>query len=112
MVAKDSSIEVFAYVLLILALAGAVPANITFDISQDMVRIQLFGITLRRIALSDIEFADRTWCWWNEHYNTTLNPKRIIRLRRRSGIIRNLIITPKDPDAFLSELAEHGIPIR
>ncbi len=90
----------------------ALCSNMKYTVDPCFVRVLFFGCTLRKVALSDIEYADKTWKWWNEHYNNTLNPKRIIRLRRRTGWFRNFIITPPDPDLFLSELAAQGISLR
>jgi hypothetical protein len=83
-----------------------------FSVDAAHVSVVFFGITLRTIAISDIEFADKRWKWWNEHYNNTFNPRRIVRLRRRSGWLRNFIITPPDPDSFLRKLAMHGVIVR
>lgn len=90
----------------------ALSSNMVFIIDNAYVRVLFLGIPIRKVALADIEFADRTWKWWNEHYNNTLNPKRIVRLRRRSGWFRNFIITPPDPEGFLLELASRGITLR
>ena len=69
------------------------------------VRVVLFGATLRKIALSDIEFADTAMPFWNEHWcNTLCACGRIVRLRRKSGLVRNFIITPADRGAFLADL--------
>jgi len=79
--------------------------RIRYTLDNQYVRVQLFGITLRRIALSDIEFADTAAPFWNEHWCNTLWPfGRVVRLRRKSGLVRNFIITPSDRDAFLAEL--------
>ncbi len=104
--------EGLTLLLVILAMAWVISLKLTITIDHTNVSVIFFGIPFRRIILSDIEFADRSWCWWNEHYNTTLNPKRIVRLRRRSGLIRNVIITPKDSAEFLTELAARGVEVR
>ena len=83
-----------------------------FEISGSHVEVRLFGWRVRGIALSDIEYADRSWCWVSEHYNTTLDPRRVVRIRRRSGLNRNFVITPSDPAAFLVGLAGAGVEIR
>jgi hypothetical protein len=110
------SLAPFAPLLLALtfcaSLVWALCANITYSIDTTHVRVLFFGCTLRKIALNDIEFADKSWKWWNEHYNNSLIPSRIIRIRRRSGWIRNFIITPHAPDVFLSDLASKGVPVR
>ena len=64
----------------------------------------LLRLTLRKIALSDIESVDTKTPLWNEHWCTTLSLKRVVRIRRKSGWFRNFIITPPDRDAFIPEL--------
>jgi len=79
--------------------------RIRYTVDDAYVRVRLFGATLRKIALSDIEFADTASPFWNEHWcNTLWTRGRIVRLRRKSGFVRNFIITPADRDAFLAEL--------
>ena len=86
--------------------------KIKFRVTPSHVEVVVLKWAVRRVALDDIEFADRRWCWWNEHYNTTLNPKRIVRLRRRTGIVRNFIITPRSPVEFLADLEARGVAVR
>jgi len=80
-------------------------SRIRYAVDDAYVRVKLFGLTLRRIALADIEFADTAAPLWNEHWcNTFLTASRIVRLRRKSGWFRNFIITPADRESFLSTL--------
>ena len=79
--------------------------RIRYAIDDQHVRVKLFGLTLRKIALADIEFADTNCPLWNEHWcNTFFAWGRSVRLRRRTGIARNFIITPAHRDTFLDEL--------
>jgi hypothetical protein len=79
--------------------------RIRYVVDDRHVRVKLFGLTLRKIALADIEFADTVGPFWNEHWcNTFWAFGRVVRLRRRSGLIRNFIITPANRDTFLTEL--------
>ena len=38
--------------------------------------------------LSDIEWAAQDWAFWNEHWTNTVSTKRIVLLRRRSGLFK------------------------
>jgi hypothetical protein len=79
--------------------------RIRYVIDDRHLRVLLFGIMARRIALSDIEKVDTCAPFWNEHWCNTLWPVgRVVRIRRKSGIFRNFIITPKDRDTFIREL--------
>jgi len=98
---KPEMLWPFALIALILWLVF----RIRYTVDNEYVRVVVFGVTVRRIALSDIEFADTAAPFWNEHWcNTLCACGRIVRLRRKSGLVRNFIITPVDRDAFLAEL--------
>gem|GEM_PF-987413 len=93
-------------------LAWAVCAGMSFAVDGTHVRVLMFGRTIRRVALSDIEWADRRWDFWNEHYAVSLRPSRVVRLRRRTGLFRSFIITPPDGASFITLLRERGVTIR
>jgi hypothetical protein len=79
--------------------------RISYTISDKHVRVVLLGLTLRKIVLSDIESVDTRSPFWNEHWcNTLWACGRVVRIRRRSGIMRNFIITPVNCDEFIFEL--------
>lgn len=79
--------------------------RIRYTVDDAYVRVKLFGVTLRKIALRDIEFADTAAPFWNEHWcNTLWACGRVVRLRRKSGLVRNFIITPANRDEFLAQL--------
>jgi hypothetical protein len=41
-----------------------------------------------------------------------VNPKKMILLRRRTGLFKNFLISPPSPQQFLRELAAHGVMVR
>lgn len=111
---SSSALGIALQILLLLGSALVVATiffGLSFTIDRGHVRVRAYGWTVRKVAIEDIEFADRTWVWWNEHYTSTLNLRRIVRLRRRSGLFKNFVITPREPLAFLRELASHGVRI-
>jgi len=60
---------------------------------------------VRRIRYDDIESVRRGYRFWNEHWTSRIDISRTaVTIRRRSGIMKNFVITPDDPDAFVSEL--------
>jgi hypothetical protein len=83
-----------------------------FLVDSTHVRVRILSFSVRNIPFSDIAWADRKIVLWNEHWANSVNPRRVVRLRRRSGLVRNLILTPPDPDTFLRKLAEHGVEVR
>jgi hypothetical protein len=48
----------------------------------------------------------------NEHWTNAFTSRQIIRLRRRTGLFRNFLISPPDPAAFLAELRTRGVVIQ
>jgi hypothetical protein len=91
-----------------LALAALVlwlVTQIRYRIDDRYVRVVLLGITVRKIALADIESVNTAMPLWNEHWCNTLWPwGRVVCIRRKTGLIRNFIISPADRNAFLQEL--------
>lgn len=78
-------------------------SRIRYAVDDKFVRVVLFGITVRKVALSDIEdvFAGRPW--WHEHWDNTIWVfSRSITIRRKSGLIRNFCITPTNPEEFIA----------
>jgi len=87
--------------------------RIRYVIDDRYVRVVLIGLTLRKIALTDIESVDTKAPLWNEHWcNTLWACGRVVRLRRRSGCVRNFIITPKNRDEFIRLLQERLVAKR
>lgn len=104
MSAKLIQLELLWPLALIVLVVWSV-TRIRYAIDEQYVRVKLFGATLRKIALTDIEFADTKCPLWNEHWcNTFFAWSRSVRLRRKTGFARNFIITPANRDAFLDEL--------
>ncbi len=83
-------------------------SSMTYRVDQRFVRVMLGRVTLRKVLLSDIAFADTAAPFWNEHWCNTLFARgRVVRLRRKSGWIKNFIITPAARDDFLQQLRAH-----
>jgi hypothetical protein len=107
-----SLIAAAVFALFALVLVHAIFWGMTFTIDEVYVRVRVYGRTARKVALGDIEWAAQASVFWNEHWTNTLNPKRMVLLRRRSGIFKNFLISPHSPPDFLRELGAHGVAIR
>ena len=84
-----------------------VVTRIRYRITDRHVRVRLGTVTLRKIALSDIASVDTRLIFWNEHWCNTLWPwGRIVRIKRKSGFIRNFVVTPDNRDEFITQLRE------
>ena len=90
----------------------AVFCGMTFRVDDAHVRVLVYSFTVRKVALSDIAWADQACPLWNEHYTPSLKRKNVVCLHRRTGLIPNFIITPSDPLAFFKELKGKGVEVR
>ena len=79
--------------------------RIRYVIDDRYLRVVWFGVTRRKIALTDTESVRTGYDGWNESWSNTLcREGRWVTVRRKSGLFRNFVITPKDRDAFIREL--------
>lgn len=111
--------ELFLHLLpLIVALAipvflvHAIFWGMTFTVDEAYVRVRFYGVSARKVAVADIEWAAQDWVFWNEHWTNTMNPKRMVLLRRRTGWFKNFLISPPSPQDFLKELSARGVASR
>ncbi|MEY4777201.1 MAG: hypothetical protein RL759_1714 [Verrucomicrobiota bacterium] len=102
-------LPLLAVVVVTAFLIHAVFWGMTFRVDDAHVRVLVYGLTVRKVALADIACADRSCPLWNEHYTSSLDRKKVVCLRRRTGWIKNFIITPPYPEAFLAELRARGV---
>jgi hypothetical protein len=83
----------------------AVIATIRYRITGEALEVLVLGLVARRVLLTDIEevhrrgaFVRESWCglkFWNS-----------VTIRRRSGLLRNFVISPDDPETFAERLRE------
>jgi hypothetical protein len=102
--------------LLLAGLVHAIFVGMTFAVDDHHVRVRFYGWTARKVALADLAYAERDWpiaaLLLNEHWTNAFTSRQIIRLRRRTGLFRNFLISPPDPAAFLAELRTRGVVIQ
>jgi len=80
--------------------------HLRYHIGSRYLRITLFGITLRRISLDDIEsVSKRRPSGWTEHWWSTIRPNhRMLFIRRSRGLRKYLVVTPKNRYIFKADL--------
>jgi hypothetical protein len=80
--------------------------RIRYRIGSRHVKVIFFGLTIRRIALESIDsVSKRRGEGLAEHWWNTTHPKhRMLVLRRRRGLCRNFVITPKNRYVFKTDL--------
>ncbi len=103
-------IKIGVFAALGLVVAGFVfvwlVTRIRYRIGSRQLKVVLFGLAVRRISLLSIEAISKrpgdglTERWWS-----TMHPKhRILVIRRKRGLFRNFVITPRNRYVFKAEL--------
>ena len=82
--------------------------QVRYHITPRHVKVMLLGLALRRIRVADIDSVSKHRSqglaenWWS-----TLRPKhRVLVIRRKRGLFRNVVITPRNRYAFKFELEQ------
>ncbi|MFQ5876590.1 MAG: hypothetical protein ACE5JH_02695 [Acidobacteriota bacterium] len=91
-----------AAVLFVLA---AIASTTAYRITAAAVEILILGKVVRRIPLPEIEEVHRRGALLHENWS---GPKfwNAVTIRRRRGLLRNVVISPDDPDGFVRRLQE------
>jgi hypothetical protein len=83
---------------------AALVGTIHYRITPDAVEVLTLGRVARRIPLADIVEVHRRGALLHENWS---GPRfwNAVTIRRRRGLIRNIVISPDDPDCFIDRLA-------
>ena len=92
---------VTAVVLMFLTTVG----TITYRITDTALEVRILGRVIRRVLLADIEEVHRRGALVHENWSS-LKFWNSVTIRRRSGLLRNFMISPDDPDRFAARLQE------
>ena len=79
-------------------------STINYRITAEALEILLMGMVARRIRLSDIEEVHRRGAFLHENWSG-LRFWNAVTIRRRTGILKNLVISPEEPDQFVEKLS-------
>ncbi len=101
---NQTSLIIGADIALITTVIYAV-ATLSCRITKHAVEVIMLGWCVRRIRLDDIEHVHRGGSLWNEHW-TNFKLWNSVTLCRKSGWLRNFVVTPDDPSAFIDELKQ------
>ncbi len=101
-------IAVFGALALLVGLlvARGLMTRIRYRVGSRHVKVLLFGLCIRRVALKNIEsVSKRPGEGWAERWCCTLRPKhRMLVIRKKRGVFKNFIITPKNRYVFRSNI--------
>jgi hypothetical protein len=126
-VVATSLVEIAVFSLVAAALAAAILIYvhcfrylIQYSWENDVLRIKLFGVlTVRKFSISDIDGA--TLVDWKQMipFTNSFNPRllfserwggyrigRGIAIRKKAGMIRTVIISPKEPEKLVELINE------
>jgi hypothetical protein len=105
---RHVAVEVYLYplgVLVLFALFFWLPTRFRYRITDRSLQVRLFGIPVRWVSLDNIRFVGTHRSGWGEHWsNSWSSGRRYLIIRRRSGLFRDFIITPKNRFVFRAEL--------
>ena len=79
--------------------------TISYRITDTSLQVCILGGVVRRIRLADIEEVHRRGALIHENWSS-LKFWNSVTIRRRSGLFRNFVISPDDPDAFVVRLQD------
>jgi hypothetical protein len=103
-------LQIILTVAVVLASAGLLLCSaftIGYHITPTHLKITWLGLPVRRIRLDDIKrIGTRPVIWAERWPNTLRNNGRLLVIRRRSGWLRSLVITPEYPFEFRNELEQ------
>src|SRR5439155_21669044 len=96
---------VLALIFGVIGLLAASGAAIRYRITPTHLEVTWLIFTLRRFRLDDVRYVSTRRSFWAEKwYNTWRVRNRRLTLRRKSGLIKTVSISPKNPFVFKAEL--------
>ena len=83
----------------------ATVGTLDYRVTETAVEVLILGCVARRIRLGDIEEVHRRGALLHEGWS---GPRfwNSMTLRRKSGLLRNFVISPDEPDRFVENLRE------
>jgi hypothetical protein len=101
-------IAVFCALALLVGVLAAIAlmTRIRYRVGSRHVKVLLFGVCIRRLALRNIEsVSKRPGSGLAERWHSTMRPKhRMLVLRKKRGLFKNFIITPKNRYVFRTDV--------
>jgi hypothetical protein len=96
----------FAGAVIFLLLLAWCMTQIHFRIGSRHLKVLLFGMTIRRVALANIAYASKREPrgFAERWYSTLKTSHRLLTIERKSGVIRHFCITPQNRYVFLADL--------
>lgn len=81
---------------------------INYRLGEEALEVTVANRPVRRIPYGSIESVERGWSLLNEHWSRRMDFWRWgVTIKRKSGLVRRLLITPDAPEDFIKELQAH-----
>jgi len=108
--------RVFCAVGVLVGYIFALSRIFRYSLNEGVLKIRMLGLTMRRIRLSTVEKIQVISCLDTVPFSKSFRPSLLfaqrwggykakeISIETRRGLIKRLIISPEDPDAFVSQL--------
>lgn len=101
-------IQILLFTLGIFAAAGLLlwsATTIRYRVTERYLRISWLGVPLRWVRLANIKRVGNRPVFWAERWPSALfDSRRMLVIRRRRALFRNLVITPQYPFEFKAAL--------
>jgi hypothetical protein len=82
--------------------------SIRYHLTAKHLKVTWLGLPVRFLALQDIKHISHRPVFWAERWPSTLfDSRRMLVIRRRGGLFKHFVITPKYPFEFKASL-EHA----
>ncbi|MBU6399803.1 MAG: hypothetical protein KGS61_05745 [Verrucomicrobia bacterium] len=92
-------------VMLLCGLLFWLRTRIRYRITHGYLKVQLLGLTVRRVRLTDIERISKRRAGWAENWWSTWRPfRRTLIVRRMRGLRKDFVITPRYRYEFKAKL--------
>ena len=103
----------------VVALAGLFllsALSIRYHLTDTHLKVTWLGLPVRRLRLEDIKRVGARPVLWAERWPNSWDRGRLLVVRRRTGWVRNFVITPEHPFEFRRRLeqacrARLGLPL-
>lgn len=84
-----------------------------YDMGDKELRVSFLGLNMRTIPYTDIKTVEIGWNWGINQYlagdfSILWNRSRAITIRVAEGAVKNIVISPSNPDAFTRELMKRA----
>ena len=95
-----------------------------YSLDGSILKVRILGVTVERVPFSDIEYVEiipfRSLVLFSRSFRPDLfisrklcgYNKRVVAIKRRTGLVKRIIVSPQDPEGFVSSLkgAAGGFP--